>query len=774
MSLTGVPPVQMPKNMGKMPMRLMGETPMLRRMAFFNGLVGRATALRAKVARPTGRFRSLATRFYFEDVTTMPNVNLDSPELFVNRELSWLEFNDRVLREGLDGEVPLLERLKFLSIVGSNLDEFYMIRVAGLKQQKAAGITSKDVSGLTPAKQLAAISARVAKMVQEQYQGVAEVLGKLAEKGICMIPIAQADETQKQFLNSLFSSEILPSLTPLSVEELDPCPILPGLQLNVALLLSAPEGGEGKIREMVVVVPVPKGLARFITLPSEKGLQMARLEEVIAAHGAAIFPRSSILAGTVFRLTRDADVDVREDDPEELIGAMERAVHERSRRSVVRLEIAAGADARLRTWLANWTGTDQQDVFEIQGPLDAGSLMEIANRPGFDKLKYEAWPPQPPRDLLGAEDFWQAIQERDALLFHPYESFDPTVRMVELAADDPNVMAIKQTLYRTSGDSPIIRALARAAENGKQVTVLVELKARFDEAKNVNWARRLEDAGCYVIYGIAGFKTHAKALLVIRREAHRIRRYVHLSTGNYNDKTARLYSDIALLTSESDMASDAAAFFNLLTGSSQPVGWRKFVLAPTSMRDRLLEMIDREVQTSTKESPGLIMVKLNSLQDRKLSQALYRASQAGVRIRLNVRGICCLRPGVKGVSENIEVVSIVDRFLEHARVFYFHNGGHEELYLSSADWMVRNLDKRLELLFPVTQKDLKDRLVESFETYFSDNVKARRMESDGAYKKVAAKGEPVRSQERLYQQARESARTRQPALDFRPLTKPAE
>jgi len=719
----------------------------------------------------------------------MAKIDLDSHEYYINRELSWLEFNDRVLREGLAGDVPLLERLKFLSIVGSNLDEFFMIRVAGTKQQLSAGVTRKDIGGLTPAEQLAAIRTRVARMVQDQYQGIREVLTRLAPAGLRLLSVSETDSAQKQFLASFFGAEVLPSLTPLAIEDLDPCPILPGLQLNLALILAGGEdaqpdgqqqdetaqaGSAHHNVEKIVVVPVPKGLPRFITMPSEKGLQMARLEDVIAAHAGSLFPGQTVLAGAVFRLTRDADVAVQEEDAEELMEAMEEAIRERSRRAVVRMEIPANADARIKKWLMDFFHVEADDVYEIDGPLDASAFMDLANRPGFDKLKFAPWPPQPARDLLDEPDIWQALQERDVLLVHPYESFDPVVRLVEQAAEDPNVLAIKQTLYRTSGDSPIVRALARAAENGKQVTVLVELKARFDEAKNVTWARSLEDAGCYVIYGIVGFKTHAKALLIIRREAHRIWRYLHLATGNYNDKTARLYSDVGLMTSDSDMAGDAAAFFNLLTGNSQPVGWKKFVIAPTGLRQRIVELIDREMQTSTPENPGLIMAKVNSLQDKGICQALYRASQAGVRVRLNVRGICCLRPGVKGVSENIEVISIVDRFLEHARIFYFRNGGHEEVYLSSADWMVRNLDRRLELMFPVAQKAPKARLVAMLGAYFADNVKARRMSSDGQYKNVPKGRRPARAQEQLYQEAVEAARSRGPVQEFRPLMRPAE
>ena len=372
----------------------------------------------------------------------------------------------------------------------------------------------------------------------------------------------------------------------------------------------------------------------------------------------------------------------------------------------------------------------------------------MVNRRGFDDLKIDDWPPQTPRDLIGADDLWEAVQDHDVLLFHPYESFDPVVKLVEQAAEDPQVLAIKQTLYRTSGDSPIVRALARAAQNGKEVTALVELKARFDEWRNVNWARRLEDAGVHVIYGIAGFKTHAKALLIVRREAQRIQRYVHLATGNYNDRTARLYSDIGLLTCDREIASDVAAFFNLLTGCSEAVGWAKLAVAPIGLRQKFIDLIEREIQASTPDRPGLIMAKTNSLQDPEICRALYRASQAGVKVLLNVRGICCLRPGVAGVSENIEVRSIVDRFLEHARVFYFRNGGHEEVYLSSADWMQRNLSKRLELLFPVIDPNHRRRLIDALETYFADNVKAWRLREDGTYERVAQKGPRVRAQQR--------------------------
>lgn len=702
--------------------------------------------------------------------------DFEQPDLYINRELSWLEFNDRVLREGMSSDVPLMERLKFLSIVSSNLDEFFMIRVAGLKQ--AAALANRpDFSGMTPREQLTAIAIRTHRMVAEQSQAIREVAGTLVPHGLSLMEIQEVTTEQKRFLRSYFASNILPVLTPLGVEELDPPPLLPGLKLYLALLLkpeksSAEDGDQGQTK--VAVVPVPGGLSQFVTVPtSNKSVCLVRLEDVLSDNISALFSGYQIEARILFRVTRDADVTVDEEDAAELIEAMEAAIVARRRQAVVRLVMSARPDPRLKAWLVESMKVTQEDVYEVEGMLDPTSLMQVATRPGFDELKYPEWPPQPARDLAGHADLWEVLQEQDVLLFHPYESFDPVIQLVNQAADDPNVLAIKQTLYRTSGDSPIVGALARAAEKGKQVTVLVELKARFDEAKNVQWARRLEDAGCYVIYGIAGFKTHAKALLIVRRESHRIRRYLHLSTGNYNDRTARLYTDCGLLTSDSDLTGDAAAFFNLLTGYSQAVGWNKLAIAPTGMRQRFLDLIDREIQASTPDRPGLIMAKVNSLHDRKICKALYEASCAGVRIQLNVRGICCLRPGVPRVSENIEVISIVDRYLEHARIFYFLNGGHEEVYMSSADWMIRNLDKRLELLFPVQQENLKRRLISILTTYFADSVKARRLHADGHYEMVHRSGDPVRAQERFYREAVEASKTPPPTiLEFRPLASP--
>lgn len=706
----------------------------------------------------------------------MPKRDLDAPELYINRELSWLEFNDRVLREGMSADVPLLERLKFLAIVSSNLDEFFMIRVAGLKRAAAAKVSRTDFSGMTPEQQLAAIRQRAARMIEEQSRAIREVALALAPQGIGLLTPDDVTPEQRRFLKSYFATGILPALTPLGVDELDPMPLLPGLKLYLALLLEpreVPAGEEPAPR--VAVVPVPGGLPRFITTPGTKGVCLARLEDVMAANMELLFGDYRIVAQTVFHLTRDADVEVDEEDAAELLAAMQEAIVARRRQAVVRLMISAGPDPRLKSWLLGQLKVAETDVYEVDGMLDAGALMQVANRPGFESLKYEDWPALWPHDLPAGGELWPVLQEQDVLLFHPYESFEPVVRLLQQAADDPNVLSIKQTLYRTSGDSPIVRALIRAAEAGKQVTVLVELKARFDEAKNVQWARQLEDAGCYVIYGIAGYKTHAKILLIVRREAHRVRRYVHLSTGNYNDRTAKLYSDIGLLTSDSDLTADAAAFFNLLTGYSQAVGWKKLTIAPTGLRQRFLDLIDREIQASTPDRPGLIIAKVNSLQDRKICRALYEASRAGVRVQLNVRGICCLRPGVSGASENIEVVSIVDRYLEHARIFYFRNGGHEEIYMGSADWMARNLDRRLEILFPVQEPALKKRLMAILGTFFADNVKARRLDSSGTYDVAPRVGPPVRAQEQFYAEAVEAAAgDGQAVLEFRPLVRPPE
>ncbi|MCD4728858.1 MAG: polyphosphate kinase 1 [Pirellulales bacterium] len=727
----------------------------------------------------------------------MPKDPLKSPELYINRELSWLEFNQRVLEEGLDSDLPLLERLKFLAIVNSNLDEFFLVRVAWLMQRRAKGERRRDISGMTPAEQFKAVGSRVQQMVDQQAAGVRDVFVRLAEHGLKVWNRDQWTEEHQKFVRSYFTREIQPILTPLAIEELTPEPLLPNLQLHVAALLAnnAIQRGQSHFRggkagshndadgaakigtvpdERVVVVPVPSQLPRWVALPSETETHLARVEDVIAANIEAMFPGSEVFDTAAFRVTRDADVVLQDDEEiDDLLHEMEEVVLSRRRRNPVRLTISAGSDPKLRRRLADWLKLRDRQVYEVNGPQEASALMELVERPGFDDQRIDDWPPQIPRDLIGTEDLWEAIQDHDVLLFHPYESFDPVVKLVQQAAEDPQVLAIKQTLYRTSGESPIVRALAHAAAGGKEVTVLVELKARFDEWRNVNWARRPEDAGVHVIYGVAGFKTLAKALLIVRRQQQRIVRYVHLATGNYNDRTARQYSDVGLMTCDREIAADVASLFNLLTGCSEAVGWTKLAVAPIGLRQKFLDLIEREIQASSADRPGLIMAKVNSLQDPDICRALCRASQAGVKVMLNVRGICCLRPGVAGVSENVEVRSIVDRFLEHARMFYFRNGGHEEVYLSSADWMRRNLGQRLELLFPVIEPGHRRRLIDVLRTYFADNVKSWRLLSDGTYEKVVGKGRRVRAQGKFYRAAVAAVRDAAHAVpQFRPLTRP--
>lgn len=705
----------------------------------------------------------------------MGKTDAQAPQRFINRELSWLEFNDRVLRQGLSEDVPLLERLKFLAITGSNLDEFFMIRVAGLMQQRAAGVRKRDSSGLTPSQQITAISRRAHRMVAERTGGIRAAFSRLSEHGLHVLQSEDWTTEDREFLALFFAREILPVLTPLAVAELDPCPLLPGLRLHVGLVIASKKPAEEGEGQKIAVVPVPAQMSRFIELPADEGHRLTLLEDVIAANVGSLFPGHEVLATTIFRLTRDADVAIQDDDASDLLNVVEQAVLARRRRSTVRLSISSGPDRRLKKWLVDTLDLRSESIYEIAGMLDAAALWEIADLPGYESLKAPDWPPQPPRDLLEVDDLWQTLRERDVMLFHPYEKFDSVVQLVEQAAEDPDVLAIKQTLYRTSGDSPIVRALERAAENGKEVTVLVELKARFDEARNVAWARQLEDAGCHVIYGIAGLKTHAKALLIVRRETPRIRRYAHLSTGNYNDKTARIYSDVGLMTSNRDVTSDVAALFNLLTGYSEAVGWSKLTVEPGRLKTRFIDLIDREIQVSTPDRPGLIMAKVNSLQDEEISEAIYRASQAGVKVMLNIRGICCLRPGVEGLSQNVEVHAIIDRFLEHARIYYFRNGGHEEVYLSSADWMRRNLEKRLEIIFPVTDPRIRRRLIDVLKVLVADNVKARRLLPDGTYEPVPREGRRLRAQEKFYQEAVDAARLVDGATErFRPLTRPKE
>ena len=700
----------------------------------------------------------------------MKSKNLDAYKLYINRELSWLKFNERDLKQGIRKDIPLAERLKFLAIVSSNLDEFFMIRVAGLMQQKSADLRKRDISGLTPNQQLKKISLSVHEMVAKQNEAIETTFAEMSDHGVCLLKQSQWNQQQRTFIRTYFQNEIMPVLTPFAMNNLNPPPILPGRQLNVAITVVA-QGLSYKSEKQIVVVPVPNLLQRFIRMPNRQKMLLVLLEDVIADNVELLCPASHITGVGYFRITRDADVSIQEDEAADLLETIEQAIIERRRRSAIRLEISSTTDSFQKNWLTEWLGLHVDEVYEITPLLDATCLHQLTTMGPIANLKFPDWPPQQPLDLLNNENLWQTIREKDVLLFHPYESFEPVVDLVKAAAEDPGVIAIKQTLYRTSSDSPIIKALAKAAQNGKEVTVLVELKARFDEAQNVNWAKQLEDAGCHVIYGIANLKTHAKALLITRREETRIRRYVHLATGNYNDKTAKLYSDIGLFTCDNTIALDVTAFFNLLTGISETVGWRELIIAPTDMKQRFVNLIEREIQASSTDKPGLIMAKTNSLQDKVICQALYRASQAGVKVLLNIRGICCLRPGIEGVSDHIEVCSIVDRYLEHARIFYFRNGGHDEVYLSSADWMRRNLDRRLELLFPIKDEKLKKRLIDILKIYFMDNTQSEILLSDGNYIPKEKKGKKIRAQESFYNVIFEAVmNNRKSLLRFRPMT----
>jgi polyphosphate kinase len=676
------------------------------------------------------------------------------PELFLNRELSWLEFDGRVLEEAMDAENPLLERLKFATITASNLDEFVMVRVAALKQAVEDGDTKPDNAGLDPQSQLKQIAAKAHDIVDKLYATVTgEILPALAQRGIRIAQVDELDGEQRQALGSTFRSEVLPALTPLAIDASRPFPMLANLSLNLALRL-APAPDEEHMR--LAMVQVPARLPRLVRLAGGEGSTYVWLEEMIRAALPDLFPGQEILESAAFRIARDAEMELDDEGGEDYVQALEEELRRRRRGRAVRLEVEAGTSDALLGMLTDRLEVEADDVYRIAGPLDVRALWALVELPGLADLRDPALKPAPLPEMEASEDLFEVLQAHDLLLHHPYEAFDPVIAFVVRAADDPDVLAIKQTLYRTSGDSPVVRALARAAEQGKQVTVLVELLARFDEQSNIRWARRLEEAGAHVIYGIRGYKTHAKICLVVRRGRRGIERYVHLGTGNYNDRTARLYTDFGLLTADRVIGADASAFFNALTGYSDPPRMEKLVMAPSQLREHCIDLVERERRRAEAGQPAEIRAKMNSLVDGELIRALYDASRAGVKIRLNVRGICCLRPGIKGASDNIEVVSIVDRFLEHSRIFYFHNGGDEEVYLASADWMPRNLDKRIELLFPIESPPHRRKVLDALDAMFQDNVKSRRLQPDGSYKRRRpAKGEePFRAQLRLHAAAR--------------------
>ena len=694
--------------------------------------------------------------------------------IFLNREVSWLAFNRRVLEEALDARQPLLERLKFLAIVSSNLDEFFMVRVGGLQQLVEQGKAKADVAGLTPTDQLREIGRIVRRMTADQYKCLLEELEpRLADAGIRRLRMKDLNPQQHAYVERHFDHEIFPVVTPMSLEPDDPFPLLPNLGMSVLVRLKQNPASDKDGR--LAVVAVPRGLARFITLPTEKGYHYVLLEDVIGACLARLFPGEPVLEGVPFRITRNADMSVREDKAGDLLEQMKAVLTERRQSACVRLEIGSAASPAAVNYLSRALEVLPEHVYTIPGPIDLSAWFRLANMAGFNDLKIEPWPPQPVPEFGGDENVFDVIARGDVLLVHPYDSFEPVQRLVEAAADDPNVLAIKQVLYRTSENSPIISALIRAAERDKHVTALVELKARFDEARNIEWAKALERAGAQVIYGLRKLKAHAKICIVVRREPSGIRRYVHFGTGNYNEKTARLYSDVGLLTCNEDFAADASTFFNTITGYSQPVRFRKIESAPIGLKPRLLELIANETERRRQGHDARIMAKANSLADTDIIRALYEASQAGVEVLLNIRGICCLRPGVQGLSENITVISIVDRFLEHSRIFCFHNGGEKLVFISSADWMPRNLERRVELLVPIEDATCRDRLIDILGMYFQDNVKARQLMPDGTYARVEPAGRRrVRAQEALYKRAGELSRTatKDPGRDFEPRRPP--
>jgi polyphosphate kinase len=685
------------------------------------------------------------------------------PSHFINRELSWLEFNQRVLDQARYSKVPALERLKFLAITASNLDEFFMVRVGGLQLQQAQGIETRDPSGATVTQQLELIYDRVNTIIRDQYDCfLNSIEPALAEEGLERIVASQANAPCTESMHRFFDEEIYPVISAMDLDPDAPFPLLSNLGFYLCLRMAS---GDSESPHRFAFIPLGKAISRFITLPSEKGYSYALLEDVISHHAEHYYPGKRIEECIAMRVTRNADVTVREDSAADLILGMEEVLSSRRSADFVRLEIAQDVSDIMLGYLKDKLGIDDRDVFKFPGPLDLSGMMYLTDIEGFPALRDTVWPPQRSPAIDPTKLMFQTIAEQDVLLCHPYESFEPVVRLIEEAAVDPDVLAIKQTLYRTSRKSPIVAALKRAAERGKYVTVVVELKARFDEARNMEWARELERSGVQVVYGVRGLKTHAKVCIVVRREASGVVRYVHFGTGNYNEVTSRMYSDISYLSCAESLGKDASAFFNAITGYSQPQPYEKLESAPMGLRKKLVSLIDGETQRRQQGQKAYIAAKMNSLVDPEIIEALYRASQAGVIIRLNVRGICCLKPGVKGLSENISVISIVDRFLEHARILYFYHGGEDELFISSADWMPRSLDRRIELLTPIEDIACKRRLMEILDTYFRDNQNAWALQHDGRYQRLQpGEGQPkFRGQKVLYQSSVEAVRVSEQA-----------
>lgn len=720
------------------------------------------------------------------------------PDRFFNRELSWLEFNHRVLEQAADENQPLLERLKFLAITGSNLDEFFMVRVGGLKMQAEQNPTATDPVGMNVFEQLKAVSTRCHRLQNDQYAILLDQLEPAMQAiGIQRIDLAACSDRHGEAADRFFASDVLPVLSPQTIVPGRPFPLLPGLQVHLCVRLKPlaskfaessgdetdpetdsalapavekPSAADAPKQEDArpeadsqaeaaewdyAVIPLGRVLSRIVSLPADSGYCFALLEDVVIDGIEQFFPGRQVVECATFRLTRNADVELREDSAADLMVGMGEVLESRKASDTIRLELDDRAGGELTDFLRENLELGADDVFRAAGPLDLAYLFQLSSLEGFDSYRDPSWPSQSNPMLDPRESMFDTIARGDLLMVHPYERFDPVIRLIEEAAADPDVLAIKQVLYRISRKSPIVAALMRAAERGKYVTAVVELKARFDEARNIEWAREMEQAGVQVIYGVKGFKTHAKVCVIVRREAQGIVRYLHFGTGNYNEVTARLYSDVSLLTSNDELGADASAFFNAVTGASQIQQFTHLAAAPLTLRKRLLAMIEAEAGRCREGQRGRIVAKMNALVDTRVIDALYRASQAGVKIQLNIRGICCLRPGVPGLSDNIEVRSIVDRYLEHARVMYFYQGGEEAMFISSADWMPRNLDRRIELLIPVLDPVCRKKLWRTLDAYFHDNLVTWRLAADGEYRRLKPEGDQpgFRAQRKLYERA---------------------
>ncbi len=683
-------------------------------------------------------------------------MNLSDSKYYFNRELSWLEFNNRVLEEAYDKTHPLFERLKFLAITASNLDEFFMIRVSGLYSQVNSKYSKKDISGKTPKEQLENIWDKAYKMTVKQYNCLKRsIMPSLEKAGLYFLKFKELDVKQKAYAEKYFDEVLYPILTPMAIDQSRPFPFLPNKSVNIILRLKKEEKKVKK--DLYAVIRVPSVVSRIFEVENNgKERTFIFIEEIIKQFAGKLFEGCEIKEAYAFRITRNSDLDIDEEDAEDLLREIEKSIKKRKWGYPVRLELEKNVSEELEELLKETLELKENSIYKVNGAIDLTLWYSFIEMEGYEELRDIPMPPQKVVEFEQNDDYFEVIRQGDVLVHHPYQSFDYVVEFIRKASVDPDVLAIKQTLYRVSGNSPIIAALIQAAENGKQVTVLVELKARFDEENNIHWAKKLEKAGCHVIYGLVGLKTHCKAVLVVRKEEDGIRRYVHLATGNYNDKTAKTYTDLGMFTCQEDYGADISALFNVLTGYSKPPQWKEISTAPTNLRSTFLKLIEEEKVIAQNGGEGRIIAKMNSLVDAEIIQALYKASRAGVKINLIVRGICCLRSGVKNVSENITVTSIVGRFLEHSRIYYFGNNRNPKIFLSSADWMNRNFDRRVEILFPVHQESIKQRLTEILECIMNDTVKARIQKSDGSYEKQDRRGkEYINSQMLFFEKAKQ-------------------